>query len=123
MRCPSIIPTILVILVLRLEWLHATASRDRWYEEMILLFEELRRVGASWRFEERKWMEFQTWGGKDGKAVLNERLVKGVRAHAMKKAAMFNELAKAAEQRYRNVQLTSPPRKKVRSSNRNARAL
>lgn len=43
------------LLVVRLEWLHACAARDRWLEELHLLKEELRRLPLSFRAEKEAW--------------------------------------------------------------------
>ena len=82
-----------------MEWLHAVASRDRWWEEHVLLFEELRRVGASFRHEEAKWRTRAEWDGwPDQKA--SKQLKRGVQAHARKMAALNEDLAQEAERRF-----------------------
>lgn len=85
---------------MRLEWLHATAARDRWWEEHKLLFEEMRRVGATFRYEQARWEQMAVWGEEPASAALKL----GVRAHALKKAAMYERLAVQAEAKFKEVQ-------------------
>lgn len=92
---------------MRLEWLHATATRDRWWEEHVLLFHELRRVGRTFRYEERCWTEKAGWNGWPDRKATPE-LIAGVRAHAKKMAAMYQDLAEEAERRFRIVQEGRP---------------
>ncbi|TDL13780.1 hypothetical protein BD410DRAFT_698730, partial [Rickenella mellea] len=41
--------------VIRLEWLHAVASLERWLEEEALLVEESRRVAVTFEHEANLW--------------------------------------------------------------------
>lgn len=96
------------ILVRRLEWLHALASRDRWWEEHILLFTELRRVGKTFRYEQREWLKLTTWAGYPG-IPARHVFVTGVRANAWRKVVMYEGLAAEAELRFATVQKAMPP--------------
>ncbi|KAG9044328.1 hypothetical protein FS837_008344, partial [Tulasnella sp. UAMH 9824] len=76
--------------VLRLTWVHARAVRDRWWEEQALLIEELRRIVASFEFLEASWRV------KQPSSSLAPLARSGFRSHALKKAAIFQYLAKEA---------------------------
>lgn len=93
--------------MVRLEWLHAIAARDRWWEEHVLLFEELRRVGKTFRYEWRCWDEQSRWNGWDNLCT-PPKLVLGVRAHAAKKASMYLRLAEEAETRFKLLEKGRP---------------
>jgi len=81
-------------LVVRLEWVHATAAVERWKEEVILLREESRRLVASFTEEQRLWLEKQ-----DSIAHLSydDRVVRGYKANAQKQAAVQGRLAVKAQ--------------------------
>lgn len=93
--------------MLRLEWLHATAARDRWWEEHVLLFEELKRVGKTFRYEQRRWGEMANWTGW-AKGRTSAKMINGVRAYALKTQATYRGLAEEAERRFAIVQQGMP---------------
>lgn len=76
--------------MLRLTWVHARAVRDRWWEEQALLIEELRRIVATFEFLET------SWRNKQPTSRLAPLAHSGFRSHALKKAAVFEYLAKEA---------------------------
>ncbi|KIO26892.1 hypothetical protein M407DRAFT_46824, partial [Tulasnella calospora MUT 4182] len=76
--------------VLRLTWVHARSVRDRWWEEQALLFEEARRIVATFEYLETSWRI------KQPTSELPSLVVKGFRSYALKKAAIFQNLAKEA---------------------------
>lgn len=76
--------------MLRLTWVHARSARDRWWEEQAILFEELRRVLAT--FEQLE----SSWRGKEPSSDIPLLVRKGFRAYALKTAAIFQSLAKEA---------------------------
>ncbi|KAG8902573.1 hypothetical protein FRC00_001366 [Tulasnella sp. 408] len=82
--------------VVRLAWLHAQASRDRWWEEVTLLKEELRRVGESFTFRQLEWSSVA-----DAAHVKDETPVtRGAKAYAYRQAAVYRYLASDAQKRY-----------------------
>ncbi|KAG8927115.1 hypothetical protein FRC01_008000 [Tulasnella sp. 417] len=87
--------------VIRLAWLHAQASRDRWWEEVTLLKEELRRVGASFTYRQLEWSSIAD------AAHVNEdeetRVTRGAKAYAYRQAAVYQYLASDAQQRYKEA--------------------
>ncbi|KIO19228.1 hypothetical protein M407DRAFT_31119 [Tulasnella calospora MUT 4182] len=93
--------------VVRLAWVHAQAARDRWWEEMTLLKEELRRVGASFTYRATEWASTA-----DAAHVTQEdetRLTRGVKAYAYRQASVYQYLASDAQNRYRAVTEPSKP--------------
>lgn len=85
-------------LVIRLAWLHAQASRDRWWEEVTLLREELRRVGESFTYREMEWISVADAAHING--TDEARLTRGAKAYAYRQAAVYKYLASEAKQRY-----------------------
>lgn len=86
-------------------------SLHRWREEETLLFEELRRVGAAFRYEQARWDALKSWSGWDNRKV-SQAMVDGVRAYGQKQAAAFGVLAEQAEARFRLVQANTIDRSK-----------
>lgn len=79
--------------------MHARAARDRWWEEVVLLKEELRRVGESFLHRAAEWQSTA-----DAARVSKQtRVTRGVRAYALRQAAIYNFLAADAQNRYQNV--------------------
>lgn len=76
--------------VLRLTWVHMRSARDRWWEEQALLFEELRRIVAT--FEHMG----TYWDSKQPSSSLPSLVQKGFRSYALKKANLFFSLAEKA---------------------------
>lgn len=72
--------------VLRLTWVHARSSRDRWWEEHVLLHEESRRIEATFKYLVNQWK------AKQAPAALPIKVQAGYRAYALKKAATFEKL-------------------------------
>ncbi|KAG8931499.1 hypothetical protein FRC01_001224 [Tulasnella sp. 417] len=85
-------------IVVRLAWLHAQATRDCWWEETMLLKEELRRVGASFSAKEKAWSSIAEASNVEKEK--ETRLTRGVKAYASRQAAVYNYLALDAHQRY-----------------------
>ncbi|KAG8922430.1 hypothetical protein FRC01_014055, partial [Tulasnella sp. 417] len=94
--------------VVRLAWLHAQATRDRWWEETMLLKEELRRVGASFSYKEQEWSSVAAASDVDKKD--ETQLTRGVRAYAFRQAAVYNYLASEAQIRYEEATTPYKPR-------------
>ncbi|KAG8932301.1 hypothetical protein FRC01_014614 [Tulasnella sp. 417] len=84
--------------VVRLAWLHAQATRDRWWEETRLLKEELRRVGASFSYREAEWSSVAEASQVDKEK--ETRVTCGVKAYAFRQAAVYRYLASDAHWRY-----------------------
>ncbi|KAG9047221.1 hypothetical protein FS837_002783 [Tulasnella sp. UAMH 9824] len=84
--------------VLRLTWVHARSARDRWWEEQALLYEELRRVVAT--FERLELL----WRGRQPSVTLTKPARSGFRAYCLKTAAVFGTLAKEARIKLSSVQ-------------------
>ncbi|KAG8913776.1 hypothetical protein FRC01_004391, partial [Tulasnella sp. 417] len=76
--------------VLRLTWTHAQASRDRWWEEHMLLRAESERVALSFRHAAQSWRAIEV------PVELDEIVKRGIRAYGQKKGTMFDELANEA---------------------------
>ncbi|KAG9044753.1 hypothetical protein FS837_007577 [Tulasnella sp. UAMH 9824] len=77
--------------VLRLTWIHARSSRDRWWEEHVLLHEESRRIEATFKHLVRKWKAIQA------PSTLLPQVQAGYRSYALKKAAIFEQLRVEAQ--------------------------
>ncbi|KAG8947700.1 hypothetical protein FRC04_010544 [Tulasnella sp. 424] len=84
--------------VLRLSWVHARAARDRWWEERVLLYEELRRIGATFGYHA------VSWGGKRPPSHLPLQVRNGFRAYVLKKAAVFQTLGKEARTKFEELE-------------------
>lgn len=90
------------ILVLRLEWVHATAVVNRWEEELRLLKEESRRLPVSFRQERDHWiLNRDRYNGGE----LSEEAQGGFKAYACQQAAQYELLASEAD-RYQGQILT-----------------
>ena len=93
---------------MRLEWVHAKASTERFEEEVTLLQAESERVGKSFRYYEHLWKgKAEAWARK-GSGIIGERenrLRRGAEAMAWKKMGDFERLAKAAEAKFAEVTL------------------
>lgn len=87
--------------VVRLAWLHAQASRDRWWEEVTLLKEELRRVGASFTHRQLEWLGIADAAHVDKSS--ETRVTCGARAYAFRQAAVYGYLAADAHRRYEDA--------------------
>lgn len=79
--------------VIRLEWVHARAALARWEEELKLLKEEIRRVKVSFQMEEKAW---QHVAAKDLAISDGDRAIRGYRAHAQKRSALYRRLSDQA---------------------------
>lgn len=86
------------------------ASKERWQEEEELLHEELRRVGATFRYEEAKWLELGSWTGWPGENTTHSTIA-GVRAYAHRQANVYRTLAVDAETRFEMTMATGLPAK------------
>ncbi|KIO29005.1 hypothetical protein M407DRAFT_6484 [Tulasnella calospora MUT 4182] len=84
--------------VLRLTWVHARSARDRWWEEQALLYEELRRIVATFEHFELSWRSRQP------NVALASSAHSGFRAYSLKKAAIFQRLAKEARIKFSLVE-------------------
>jgi hypothetical protein len=73
--------------------MHAAASFARWKEEALLLPEELRRVCASFRYEQHQWNKKAHEDGLRGTLV-----GKGAEAHHIRMGKIFGQLAHVANQ-------------------------
>ncbi|KIO16467.1 hypothetical protein M407DRAFT_85990, partial [Tulasnella calospora MUT 4182] len=76
--------------VQKLTWVHSQASRDRWWEEHVLLRAESERVVLAFRHAAREWRAVQP------SAELPSEVQRGIRAYGQKKGAMYEELTKEA---------------------------
>lgn len=85
----------LALLVVRLKFVHAQATYDRWTEEQHLLHEELQRIGLAFRHEVQLWNE---------RCARGLRMVglggSGYRAFCRERAAEYEQMAKAAEKEH-----------------------
>lgn len=81
--------------VVRLEWLHAKAAFERWNEEVHLLREESRRIAASFRYEQERWLQMKEPLGDDA-----PRALRGKMAYIQRQAAIYGGLASRAQQHY-----------------------
>ena len=108
---------------IRLEWVHARASRDRFLEEIILLRAESERVVKTFRFQEKKWVaDADNWwhknerlrrdmGDETGSRITeakqrqaeNVRVCAGREAFARRQAEIYKRLAVGAETRFEAV--------------------
>ncbi|KAG8902563.1 hypothetical protein FRC00_002447 [Tulasnella sp. 408] len=84
--------------VLRLSWVHARSARDRWWEEQALLYEELRRIVATFERLELSWRSRQPG------ITLATPAHSGFRAYCLRTAAIFGTLAKEARIKFSLVQ-------------------
>ncbi|KAG8909219.1 hypothetical protein FRC00_010506 [Tulasnella sp. 408] len=96
--------------VVRLAWVHAQATRDRWWEEMVLLKEELRRVGASFSYRVMEWQSAADAAYGTGET----RVTRGVKAYSLRQAATYQFLADDARNRYKDA--TGPYKPKLFAS-------
>lgn len=84
--------------------MHAQAARDRWREEVILLKEELRRVGESFAYSAARWND-----AAEAAHVATEdetRVSRGAKAYAYRQVAVYRYLESDAKRRYEDI--TSP---------------
>lgn len=96
-------------IVVRLAWVHAQATRDRWWEEVRLLKEELRRVGETFTYRSSEW---ESIGQAAHEALENEtHVTRGAKAYAYRQAAVYRLLASDAKRRYEDI--TGPYKPKL----------
>lgn len=88
-----------MLLVIRLEWVHAKAARDRWDEETLLLKEELGRIVLSFRFYSREWIDRAQQLREDA-VLCGQQWAAGYVAYAVKEATAYHRLAESAEAKY-----------------------
>ena len=77
------------MLAIRIEWCKIHARARRWAEEVELLFEEQQRILQFLRWQAKWWMDRQDLVVTDDSAIS-----KGLRAYALRQAALQEELAK-----------------------------
>ena len=97
-----------VVIAMRLEWVHAKASMERFEEEVAVLQAESERVGKSFRYYEQLWKAKAELWSRKGSGIIGEwenRLKRGAEAMAWKKMGDFERLAKAAEAKFAEVTL------------------
>ena len=92
------------LIVIKLEWLHAKASCERWGEEVKLLKAESARVGCSFQYKAMEWNRRLEAGGANGveRGTLS-RVHRGHLAHASRQAGIFLHLATQADERHQSV--------------------
>lgn len=86
-------------LVIRLAWVHARASRDRWWEEKELLREELQRVGRSFMYQVSRWQ------GIASQHCGEDRMSRGIAAYAMRQGSVYQRLALHAAAKFNEAML------------------
>lgn len=91
--------------VVRLEWVHAKAAAERWNEEVHLLIEESRRIAASFRHEQNRWLRMRELVHADQLADDTPRALRGKLAYMERQAAVYRGLAIRAEQDYDEARL------------------
>ncbi|KAF7322733.1 CxC2 domain-containing protein [Mycena chlorophos] len=79
---------------LRIEWSKAFARTRRWREEHRYLNEEWRRLPLSLQYEEELWSERARLVGT---RQLGDDVQEGMKAYALKQAAMYSDLVQRAE--------------------------
>ncbi|KIJ29007.1 hypothetical protein M422DRAFT_269618 [Sphaerobolus stellatus SS14] len=92
---------------IRLEWLHAKASLQRFEEEMILLEAESERVGRTFRHYQKVWRARAVRSSENEEEVTEgrtrSRKSRGVEAYAKRCANTFGRMAMLAEGDYFDV--------------------
>ena len=82
-------PSLIISLVVRIEWVKAHARRLRWWEEVYLLREEMRRVRKTLEWRATWWEE-----RSEGWDELDEATKEGVKAYASRQASIQRALHK-----------------------------
>ena len=82
--------------VIRIEWLHAIASMERFDEEVRLLKAESERVGKTFRYFANKW---RAWGESEADSG-NSQEYRGSRAGCWRREVTFLKLAISADIKY-----------------------
>jgi len=82
--------------VIRLEWVHAKAARDRWREEKLLLIEEGHRIAASFEANAK------CWDANARQQVIDSLFTEpdvalGYQAHLFEQAFVYTRLAEHAK--------------------------
>ncbi|KIJ28700.1 hypothetical protein M422DRAFT_270002 [Sphaerobolus stellatus SS14] len=92
---------------IRVEWVHAKASMDRWDEELKLLEAESERIPRTFHYYERLWSKHCEEWRKECGATTDEgrgsRLVRGAVAFAQRTAVGFGRSSSLAETRYQEL--------------------
>lgn len=87
--------------MIRLEWLHATASLERWLEEEALLVEESRRVAVTFEHEADVWNRRSADWESHG-------LTTGRSAYASSQFGVYKSLAEDATYTYTKIKNSRP---------------
>lgn len=86
------------LIALRVEWCKARARAERWYEEIVLLNEEMRRSVMYFRWKSRD------WEGRRDSTINNDEVSRaGLRAYALQQADMFFNMARVFEDSWKEV--------------------
>jgi hypothetical protein len=93
-------------IALRVEWAKAKARSDRWWEEVVLVDEEMRRTLQFCRWKENWWRQQVSLRPLDASEPI---LLEGLKAYAERQAALERSIYVAWETKWRKVRLRAEP--------------